>query len=158
MTVRHGYGLDDLHRLARHATMQSRGYFVGGFADHYEIAWMAIVEELCTREDVPTYPQLLRVGWQAIYSEVSATRHHYGYHDHSNVGTVHGAGSGPRFVAYWWDLSSSTPSCEERVVERLSLAQILPRLNPLHLQALMALAATGTFQAAARSSSACVLG
>lgn len=129
-TLRHGYTMRDLDRFARTAvnTDWSRG---ADAHERYETAWSAIAEALYAAEDPPTEWDLVAAGRDAIYAALTAHRHHHGYYRSShNGGASGGPGTSPAFGRYWgWAMPAKVPSPEERVVDRLTVYQILPMLT-----------------------------
>lgn len=144
-TLRHGYNLADLDQLARKAIWRVWGLAL----DHdtrYELAWSAIAQHIYTVEEPPTPAELIWVGQDAIGSHVRDTMHQHG------IDRVYRGGETMRgFVAYWETTIRHSPSPENGVVERAALWQIWPHLTEAQRRALLALAAHGTYQAAAMS-------
>jgi DNA-directed RNA polymerase specialized sigma24 family protein len=148
-SLRHGYTMADLHDLARHA-VHLAGIKATPWYERYQLAYSAIAEHLYATDDPPTGFDLLHTGRQAIYAEARAEQQRYGYYRAKTDGAMHGMGSSPAFRMYWWDLiAGRAPSPENRVVERLSLRQILPHLTPTQREALIALAVHDDYTAAA---------
>jgi hypothetical protein len=56
-----------------------------------------------------------------------------------------------RFERYWRHVAAPDDGPEEKITERLALAQIWPHLRPVHREALAALAAHGDYQRAAQA-------
>lgn len=144
--LRYGYTLDDIHHITASALRADRSLAMD-YRDRWDIAWSAIVEHLYGSDSfVPTWEQMVRVGWQAIYRAIKDEYRHHGYQDRT-VWT--GAGSAPRFAQYWLGLPRVTPSPEQPVVERVAAEQIMPTLKSSEAAALYTLAATGDYEAAA---------
>lgn len=140
--VRHGYTLQQIDRMARSACLADRS-MASDVDTRYNTAWSAIAEQLCTSEEPPIWEDLVRAGWQAIYREVREMRHCFGQsRDDPNAEVA----SGKRFQQYWFVREDSP---EEGFVERLAVVQIMPKLPPLYRDALVALAVTGDYRAAA---------
>lgn len=148
LELRYGYTLQDVHDMARLA-VHTASRLGADWIDRYETAYSAIVEALYSADDSPGQPSLVHAGRTAIYAVVDGDRHHHGFYQYKTTGGFAGAGSSPRFVAYWHPLVDVVGSHESAVVERTALHQILPTLQPLHLDALLALAATDDYAAAA---------
>lgn len=148
--LRHGYTLADLHALARLA-VHTAGVMASNWRDRYDTAWSAIAEHLYAAEHWPPRHALVRAGQLAIYAAVDDTRQAYGFYRRKTDGAQHGVGSSPAFRTYWWDICGATPvrSPEGRIVERTSLAQILPTLTPAQREAIVALAVHDDYRAAA---------
>lgn len=134
--LRHDYSLADLHRLAATAT-RSAGPMGSDWLHRYGLAWSAIAEELYTVDDPPHHRTLVLVGRNAIFEDVRDHRHHHGYFRSDNT---FGPGSSPAFWKYWWPSTFSVPSCEEKLVERHALIEIMLALSPVHREVLVALA------------------
>jgi DNA-binding CsgD family transcriptional regulator len=144
-TLRHGYNLADLDQLARKAVWRVWGLTLD-YNTRYELAWSAIADHLYAAERPPTPPDLIWVGQDAIGTEVRDTMHHHGVDRIARGGdTMRG------FVAFWETAIRHTSSPENGVVERAALWQIWPHLTEAQRRALLALAAHGTYQAAAAS-------
>lgn len=143
-TLRHGYNLADLSRLARMATSTVR---VAGFSygTGYEVAWSAIAECLYASPEPPQPTDLVHAGWNAIRRHVMIEMHHHG----KDVNSHRYGQPMPRFAAYWELGAGRTGGVERTVVERTALYQIWPRLLPSHREALGALATLGDYEAAA---------
>jgi hypothetical protein len=148
--LRHGYTLTDLHGLARLA-VHTAGTAASDWHDRYDTAWSAIAEHLYAAEHWLPRHDFVRVGQLAIYATVDDDRHHHGYYKRKTIGAEAGAGSSPAFAAYWEPFTAPAPSPENRVVERLSLTQILPTLTPAQREAILALAACDDYAVAARA-------
>lgn len=150
--LRHGYTLADLHAIARLA-VHVAGYGASDWRERYDTAYSAIAEGLYAAEHWIARPTLVQAGQLAIYEVTATHRRHHGYYKAKTFGADHGAASSPAFLAYWWNTCGAipTPSCEGRVVERMSLNQIMPMLSEGQRDAILALAAHGTYQAAAEA-------
>jgi hypothetical protein len=143
----HGYTLADLQRCARIAAT-SAGMFASDAADRYEVALSGIAEYLYSAEHPPREHQLVSAGRETIWEEAKATLRHCGYTT-PNQRATHGSGTAPRFTAYWDAVSAPADSHEERLVERVALAQIMPALTPRQREIVGALAAFDGYRAAA---------
>lgn len=148
--LRHGYTLTDLHQLARLA-VHTAGSMASNWHDRYDTAWSAIAELLYSADHWPPRHSLVRAGQLAIYAAVDEERQTHGYYRRKTDGRLHGAASSPAFRMYWWDLCGArpAPSPENRVVERWTLAQVLPSLTPAQREAITALAVHDDYRAAA---------
>lgn len=137
-SVRHGYTMADLDRLARLTVTFHLGWFAGGNRnDQYEAAWHGIVEHLCSTEQPPSERDLLDSGRRALQDDQQ--RHQ------QMLGTSRSATyTGANFARYWDWHGRTTPSPEDSIVDRLALRQILPELCASHLEALNVLAAFDT--------------
>ncbi|MFF5261292.1 hypothetical protein ACFY4C_20310 [Actinomadura viridis] len=140
-TIRHGYNLADLDRLARGSIW--RAWMASmPFDERHAIAWSAIAEHLCDAEHRPEPGDLVRAAESAISRTIYDHWHHRGY-DYNK-----GAGEMGRFVAYWTGLGT-TPDFGPGIVDRTALWQIWELLNDNHRRALLALATHGDYRAAA---------
>lgn len=134
--LRHGFTLDDLHRITKSAVIADRSMAMD-YRDRYDIAWSAIAEALYSAETAPTWQQLVQEGWQAIYADVRDTYRHHGYRGRA-AAVEHG--SAPRFAAYWWG-RSYVASHEAGIVERHALPPILGALTDMQRAVVQAVAA-----------------
>ena len=152
LPVRHGYTIGDLHGIARLA-VHTAGAMAGDWRERYDTAFSAIAEALCAAPWWPTRPALVQAGQLAIYKAVNDMQQAHGYYRRKTDGARHGAASSPAFLTFWWDLSGArlAGSPEHAVVERLTLAAVLPRLTPGQRDALAALAVHDDYQTAADS-------
>ncbi|MFI1161427.1 hypothetical protein [Streptomyces sioyaensis] len=143
--VAHGYTMRDLDRAARAACTADRS-LSSNISLRYDLAWSAIGEHLVTADQPPTWNELVRVGWQAIYQDVKAVRRLYGVDSTGRSGEV---ASAPRFVAYW----THTPAdaAGDGIVERIAVHQVLATLPEHQRQAVVALATQDDYQKAADS-------
>jgi hypothetical protein len=143
--LRHSYTLDSLQRLAHFAAR--RKLWHGGLAlpERAEIALSAMAEHLYASDQPPAASELIHTGWKAI-SEHLNQRSQFQGHDTSDR---YAATTRPRFETYWRDAARHSLSPEDRIIERLALAQIWPHLRLVHQQALTALAVHGDYQQAA---------
>jgi ribosomal protein L13E len=133
----------DLDRAARVGVTLARSAH-GTHDVRYQAAWDGALDALLDVPDgaqPPTEKDLALTAARAVSSASAIERHHHGL-------TVRGAGA-PRHAVYWRDLTAPTPSPEARVVNRIAIAQILPRLTDLDRQAVAALAAADDYAAAA---------
>ena len=109
-----------------------------------DIAWSAIAEALYAADEPPHRQALIRTGWQAIYSEVRTINRGRGYRDDYTDLELR-----PRFVMFWG--SQTTPSHEDRIVERTAVHQVLAELRPPYRDAIAALAVHENYQTAAEA-------
>lgn len=139
-TLRHGYNMADLDRLAWMAIRRNWGW------SHeprirYEIAWTAIAERLYAAVDAPDLADLVFAGQDAISGFVTDEKRHHG------VGP-HGEGR-PKFAAFWEGSRLRVPDPAGGVVDRIALWQIWAHLSEAHRRVLAALAVHGDQQSAA---------
>lgn len=140
----HGYTLRDLDGIARSACMADRS-LASDVTTRFGVAWSAIAEHLCTAVEPPTWQDLVRIGWQAIYQEVREMRHTFGQmRDDPNAPTA----SMPRAQQYWF-VPASDP--EEAFVERLAVGQVLDTLKQIDRETILALAVHDDYRRAAES-------
>lgn len=131
--IRFGYSMRDIDEMARSACVADRS-MASDMHTRFDVAWSAIAEHLCAADQVPELADLVRVGWQAIYSEVRAMRHTFGQvRDDPNAEVA----SGTRFVQYW---HMPPVHADEGLVERLAAQQILDTLGDVYREAVVALA------------------
>ena len=143
--LRHGYTYRQLTQHARMALALDR-WHTSDTTDRYGAALGAIVEHVLTADQRPTPRELVDLGVRATNAYVADEMHHRGYDPRSLAA---GAGALPGYLRYWQQ-SGRTP-WDERVVERLALAQVWPQLTLAQQQAVMALALTGDHEQAAAS-------
>jgi hypothetical protein len=143
--LRHGFTLESLTRLAHFAAR--RGHYDRGIPlpERFEAAWSAMAESLYAAEEEPSIEDLLQAGWLAI--------RHYAERDRQFRGRAHDgpAGPGRNFERYWHAVSAPVDSPEDRLIDRIALDQIWPRLTPASREALTALAACEDYRRAAES-------
>ncbi|WP_018386409.1 helix-turn-helix transcriptional regulator [Wenjunlia vitaminophila] len=142
----HGYTLTDLHHLTQTVLRLDRWHTATDVTDRYDAVWHALAEHLCTADEAPTRRALISVGIRASDRHVHGEMRHRGWSaDHPG----HGSHTAPGYQRFWF--AAHTPSPEDGVVDRIALAQVWPLLTPRQQQALTALAAYGTYQAAAHA-------
>lgn len=145
LMVKHGYTLDDLEMMARAAVVADR-LLVGDIHYRRGIAYSAIVEALYASEEPPDRAHLIRVGWQAIALDVRWSLRHTGVPD--GTWQTEDLQRRPRFVQYWAD-HQVVPAFDGKIVEGIAVGQVLDALAPTYRDAIVALAAHDTYQAAA---------
>lgn len=146
LLVAHGYTMADLHEMAVAACRADRS-LASDAHTRYDTAWSAIAEALTLTSDdePPTRTDLVRIGWQAIYTEVREMRVMFGFKDRD--GTT-GVATAPRYVQYW-TVRAHDP--EDGLIERMAVQQILPTLSGPYRDAVIALAVHDDYQLAAAS-------
>lgn len=146
--IRHGYTLAVIHELTLVAVRCELFYRSRSYADRIDIAWSAIVEHLYASEDVPSRRDLVNTGMTAISNWFVSEARTHGVNS-SQWGRT--TTPGVNFERYWRVFTGPTPSPEERIVERLAVAQIWCELSPHIRKVITALAAHGDYHQAARS-------
>jgi hypothetical protein len=144
MELRHGYTLDSLTRMAHFAACHRKPWHQGiELPVRFEVAWAAIAEHLYAAQEPPTSADLVRAAWEAIRAHADSRRQF--------LGRAHDGPDGPgrNFERYWRAVAGPADGPEERLVERLALAQIWPHLTKANQDALTALAAHDDYQRAA---------
>lgn len=131
--LRHGYTLADLDRLA-HASLNLAWPRAMDYRDRYDAAWHTIAELLYSSSQRPTPHDLGTAGAAAVNRLALDEARHHGL-DRSGPEPA----DRPAFQRYW-TLYRVTPSHEDRVVDRVALAQIWPALRDIHRRTLLALA------------------
>jgi DNA-directed RNA polymerase specialized sigma24 family protein len=142
--LRHGYTLDSLTRMAHFAARRRKPWHRGvELSARYEVAWAAIAEHLYAAEEPPTSADLVRAAWEAIRHHADSRRQF--------LGRAHDGPDGPgrNFERYWRAIAGPADGPEERLIERLALAQIWPHLTPANRDALTALAVHDDYRDAA---------
>jgi hypothetical protein len=140
----HGYTLAQVHHMAK-TSVNMAGAYASDYLDRLDAAYGAIIVHLYEAPHWPTRHQLQQAGATAVSRMVETDLRQRGYRRGNGY---NGAGSAPRFAAYW-NTHLVEPSPENRIVERVAVAQVLPCLFPRESQAIAALAATDDYQAAA---------
>lgn len=141
--VAHGYTLCSLDRLSRIAARRTFGGHIS-YTDRYWLAYSAMSEHLLAAEGPPTSRDLLARASRAIVDHQVDDAHHHGWSQKKKTTQVN-------YLRYWDWAAGVVRSHEPRIVERVALAQIWPRLREVDRQTLTALAATGDRQTAAQS-------
>lgn len=142
-SIRYGLTLADLDRLARTACTADRS-LAGDMTTRFDIARSAIALALIEADTPPTWHELVRAGWQAIYADIREARHMYGI---PRDDTSSGVCSASRYATYWRPIQDDP--VEDRLVEALAVHQILDMLTDPYRDAVTALAVHGDYQAAA---------
>lgn len=115
------------------------------FDDRLEIAWSAMMEEICLGDRRPSDRELLVRAAGAIQREAHHLR---AAHGTGNVNSKAVAVPGLNFHRYWWQRHAS--GFEDQVVDAVAVAQIWERLTPRERTVLTALEkADGDVRAAA---------
>jgi hypothetical protein len=137
--LRHGYTVAQVRSIClglvkRQTWLESVS--VASFDQRLEVAWHAIIEHLYTSDQPPARREMMQAASRAVNRDVQLTRQFHGCNTHDGYAgtTIKG------FERYWWFTANPTPSPENRVTDKVALAQIWPRLHPLHQTALTALA------------------
>ncbi len=117
------------------------------FDQRLEVAWHAIIEHLYASDQPPTPRAIMHAADRAVNADVQLAHQFHGHNTHNRYADTKTKG----FELYWWSTASTTPSPENKITERLALAQIWPRLHPRHQKVLAALAAHGDYGHAAAS-------
>lgn len=141
--VRYGYDLGHLQRLAHIAT---RRYEHGRSGDFYQAAYDRIVEVVLGATQKPTTTELLHAGQRAARAYSRAEMRHEGYAYNRPESGPH---SSPRFWRYWDFIGRPAPNPEGLVIDRIALWQVWSTLRPIDQEAIMTLAITGNYEAAA---------
>jgi hypothetical protein len=136
MELRHGYTLDKIRGLSIWTVMHQCHHGLADFDERLEVAWHAIIEHLYTSDQPPALPELIRVAWQAIAQYVGKDEHFRRGTSHDNRDRDAPFTTG--FIRYWHDTGRA--GLEERVTERLALAQIWTRLRPAQRELLATMA------------------
>jgi hypothetical protein len=146
VVLRHGYTLSQVSELSLVVVRRQRWHQAADFDERLEVAWSAIIEHIYTCDEPPLPGEVIRAGWQAIGTHVDKGHQFHGLDTHDRYAGITGG-----FERYWWYAARPAGSPEERVAERVALAQIWPRLRPVHREVLAALAACDDYGLAAES-------
>jgi DNA-directed RNA polymerase specialized sigma24 family protein len=141
--LRHGYTLDSLTRLAHHAARRKLYDYGTDPATQFEVAFAAIAEHLYSAGQPPAPPDL-------VHAALTALSHHHGSR-RQFLGLAPDGGTWRGFERYWQGVCAPADSPEDKIVDRIALAQIWPRLTPASRDAFTALAAHGDYQRAAQA-------
>jgi hypothetical protein len=150
VVLRHGYTLAQVKSitlgLAKRQTWH-KSTTVVSFDQRLEVAWHAVIEHLYASDQPPTPGEMMRAADRAVNRDVQLAHQFHGHKTHDRYAKTTTKG----FELYWWHTASTAPSPENKVTERVALAQIWPRLRPEYQQVLAALAAHGDHGLAAAS-------
>lgn len=142
-TLRHGYTLASITRLARWVVSHGR-YQGSDAADRIDAAWFAMIEHLYTCDTPPHPSALTSAGISGVDRYIAGEMH-----AHGQQRTERGGGTLPSFERYWTTGTHKTP-IEDRVVERIALKQIMPLLTARQAEVVHALAAAENYRGAAQ--------
>jgi len=150
--LRHGYRLGDLDRIARGATLGTLP-IPSLYGERYAIAWSAAAEALYAAESPPSPTALRTAAIAAITDDVDGWTHHHGCYRNGRASRGgQGAGTSPAFRRYWLDwIRPATSDPSDAIAERLAVWQVLDLVTASQRAAIMALAATGDYAAAAQA-------
>lgn len=137
----HGYSARAIDRLTRTALRLDR--WRTHLDERAAAIRFGIIELLATAEEPPTRLELLNAGKAASDEHMLAELRTHGY---DRTHPERGDGSASGFVRYWEPIAR-TPF-EERVVERVALAQVWPSLPLSQRQAVMSLALSKGYEEA----------
>lgn len=140
----HGYTVHDIDLAARRSAFSNK-FLAHNHFDLVDAAWDAIVDGLLTSEATPTMHDLHTWGRAGIWSLVKGHRQTHGYGRDAYAS----AASAPHFVAYWTDRGRE-PAIDV-MLERIALAQTWAQLDDQSQRLLGALAACGSYAAAAEA-------
>lgn len=144
--LKYGYTLADINELTSAAVHNERFYTYRDHSERMDIAWSAIVEYLYASVEPPTRHDLLREGMDAIGSFFKSEMRHRGIPQDRSRHDF-----GVNFERYWETFSRPTPSPEERIVERIALAQVWESLTHTARTTFTALAAWEDYGLAAKA-------
>jgi hypothetical protein len=141
--IAHGYSFQDVRKLAGYAAHRSHWVRAMPAQDRFDLALSAIAEFLVAAEDRPAEQEMAIIGVQAINKDMIARMRHEGS-SYDKPRDPQGPNM-DNFCIYWWPYTSHVASHENGIVEKVALAQILPRIKPVHREALLTLAMQGTY-------------
>ncbi|MFJ8929293.1 hypothetical protein ACIRLA_22210 [Streptomyces sp. NPDC102364] len=144
--VRHGFTLDDVERIAWGVAASSdRWHRATPVGERHDHARYGIVVHLLAADAPPTDRDLYTAGLaeinRAVHSEFTAVGRTDTADERGEFGYL------PQVARYWHQ--AVTNPVEERVLERLALAQVWPLLTDLQRGALATLASCGDYEQAA---------
>jgi hypothetical protein len=137
--LRHGYTVDQLRSICLALVKRQTWYHSVSFDQRLEVAWHAIIEHLYTSAQPPTPRALMHAADRAVNADVQLTHQFHGRNTHDRYAGTKTKG----YERYWFSAAITTPSPENKITDRLALAQIWPRLHPRHQTVLAALADHG---------------
>jgi Helix-turn-helix domain len=148
--LRHGYTVGQARSICLGLLSRQTWHHPAGivsFEQRLEVAWHAIIEHLYASGQPPSPREMMQAATRAVNQDVQGIRQFHGRNTHGQYAgtTIKG------FERYWWFTASPAPSPENKVTDRIALAQIWPRLHPTHQAVLTALAAHGDHGRAAAS-------
>jgi hypothetical protein len=144
--LRHDYTLESLNRLVHFAARRALWHRGMEFSERFETTWSAMAECLYTSDEPPSVSELIQAGLNAVRDDAESHSRFLGHNTDDRY-----AGTRPRFEAYWRHVAQPAHSMEDAIIDRLALAQIWPRLRPIHREALAALATHGDYTQAAHA-------
>lgn len=128
-----GYTMADVDRAARVAVRKHDYSRSLDDEDRADCAWHAVVTELYSRDDPPTFHDLLQAAFTALSREVSEHRRHHG---------ITAEGMAPKFERYWLPVKfERTDGFSDRICETIALRDALGVLTGDQYEALSTLAA-----------------
>ncbi len=134
-TLVHGYTMADIDRCARVAVSKHTRSASLDREDREASAWHAIVVELYTCEEPPSFYDLLRTAWAALDQDITDARHHYGW-------GADGDGNAPKFNRYWLPVKyERSDGFSDRICEAVALRDSLGVLTGDQYEAIATLAA-----------------
>jgi hypothetical protein len=119
MTLRHGYTVDRLDRLARQVARKFYGWAHNG-GNVYDLAWSGIAEALYAAAEPPTERQLIHAGMAAVQQEWKQEAHGHGRLGSAGIRQE----VGPRFAKFW-EGSTVAHFPEDRIVDHVAVRQVL---------------------------------
>jgi hypothetical protein len=138
----HGYTVARVRTLCLGVVKRQPWYYGAEVASHQErveVAWHAIIEHLYASDWPPSPVELMQAASRAINHDMQKAQQFFGRNTHDRSVTTVTRG----FERYWRSAARITPSPENKITERVALAQIWPKLSPLHQTVLAALATHG---------------
>lgn len=148
--VAQGITVADVDELSLISVRACRRFWAHDLSEGMAVARTAILAALVTKPDdgADLRTVLIAAGRAAVVAEWQKRLSMYGCADYYSA--RRGVASMPRFNQFWSDYLGRNPTGhEDALVDRLALSQILPLLKADHRQALITLAETGSYSAAA---------
>jgi DNA-binding CsgD family transcriptional regulator len=145
-TVRHGYSLESIERIAKSAIYNNHWHMAGDTRARLDTAIYGVVELLYSSEAAPNVFDLTNAAWRACDDEVTADLRVRGHQR-----AERGGGLMKHHLVYWLDWNRHGTSPEGRIVEHSALRQILPLLTARQREAVHLLAMLEDYQAAAEA-------
>lgn len=144
-TLTHGYTMADVDKIAWRAVRRS-GVRAMDTSTAYGLAWHGIIECLYAEGDPPDSYELQVRGMTAVRRQRQADLRHYGYDRETGD-------ERPAFVKFWLPVRTDrADGFTDRLVEAITLPQVLARLTVKQYEVIATLAAyDGDRDAAARA-------
>jgi hypothetical protein len=143
--LRHGYTVAQARSITLAVVKRQTWLHKISFDQRLEVAWHAVIEHLYASGQPPSSRELMDAASRAVNHDVQLTDQFHGRNTKDRYAGTKTKG----FERYWWFTATPAPGPENKVTDRVALAQIWPRLHPMHQAVLAALATHGDYGRAA---------